>query len=282
MKACPTIIGFIFSSLLLIGCSSDDLDTESSIYYLIANNPPQQDLFANINKSDFIDSNGQQTNTTETLARCAILDEKGDQPCTISQLPFLASESLVPSKEQILSRLIVSDQWMADNFAQLLDDMSPALKADMYRLFASTTAIVIHRNIRPAFFWSFTGAIYLDPYYLWLTQAQKNSISQQSDFRADFGSDLAFTPLSYYSTSSGSSAFGSSNDRSPQQAMHALSALLFHELAHATDFFPAASVTATALDNIPVELVDIESTTSALLENTLSLNSETTSFAEGY
>ena len=261
---------------LFTGCGSDELDPNSSVYHLVSNSPPEQGIFANIDKTDFIDSNGSPTPASKTLARCAILDEDDDIPCTISTLPFLASESLTPSKEQILSRLIVSDRWMADNFAQLLDDMPASLQQDMYRLFASTTAIVIHKNIRPAFFWDTTGAIYLDPYYLWLTQAQKDSISQQDDYRAAFGAQLQFKHLSLYTlannaTPAGFPAFGSGLTRNPTEALYALSALLFHELAHATDFFPANTVAVTGIEQAPYQLVKINNTVSALINGILPL-----------
>jgi hypothetical protein len=161
---------------------------------------------------------------------------------------------------------------MADNFSTLLDLMP----ADMYNLFTSVTAIVIHNELRPAFFWSETGAIYIDPYYLWITQAQYNTISKDPDFRSDFGSELRFVGLARY-TKDGAHAFASGNTRSTNNTLYALSAVLFHELAHARDRFPTAEITSPNITLTPGELADamINPTASENLQSTYPLTNLT-------
>ncbi|NRB37862.1 MAG: hypothetical protein HRU20_05250 [Pseudomonadales bacterium] len=263
-----SLFAILITCIFLPACEKAPANNTGPAFHLISNDNFEEGPFAYIDKADFIDSQGQVTAHSQLLARCSVLDEHSDTPCDTQTLPFLASENLNPNTQQILNRLIVSDLWMADNFALLLQDMP----ADMYRLFASTTAIVIHREIRPAFFWSETGAIYLDPAYLWLTQTQKNSISQDADYRADFASQLKFINLARYSID-GDFAFGSNANRNTQQTLYALSALLFHELAHANDFFPPASVS-TAASKHPAEQLIIAHTASSLSNSSLPLQSD--------
>ncbi len=233
----------IVLTLLLCGCFGGD-DNE---YTGCINSSDYQD-FECINLKDFKNADGESTTESQTIANCTILSST-DSPCDLNTLPFIAAESTTPSKAQIMSRLIVSHAWMAENFSAMLDNMPP----DMYNLFASVTAIVIHDEIRPAFFWSDTGAIYIDPYYLWTTEAQYNTISLDPDYRSDFGDELNFISLTRY-TKNGAYAFATGNDRSETQTLYALSAVLFHELAHARDAFPVSVIVAPLGSSTPANI----------------------------
>jgi hypothetical protein len=106
----------------------------------------------------------------------------------------------------------------------------------------SVTAIVIGADIRPSFYSSGTGAIYLDPYYLWLDNAEKSTIAQAEDYRSGFDDALAFVSLSRYVQGNARAwefyDLAGTETRELDDLVLPLSALLFHELAHANDFFP--------------------------------------------
>jgi hypothetical protein len=239
----------VIFSLLVGACFHDDDDDAIG-----CNNSSDYLEFECINRNDFKSADGTSTPESQNIANCTILAST-DPFCDLNTLSFIAAESTAPTKEQIMSRVIVSHTWMAENFSDMLDAMPADMKTDMYNLFASVTAIVIHDEIRPAFFWGGTGAIYLDPYYLWTTQAQYNTISNDPDFRSDFGAKLGYMSFSRY-TNNGVYAFGSGNTRTETQTLHALSALLFHELAHARDAFPVSGIVAAAGNLTPGNIAE--------------------------
>ena len=235
MKSSYTFLLALFICVLLSSCGkgsdSDGKETGCSSYSDI----PE---FKCIQHSDFIGVDGAVTALTEQIAECTILHSK-DNLCPLGTLNFLANESSPPTRTQILSRLIASHPWMADNFKRLLESVPD----DMLYLFGSVTAIIIHSELRPAFFWPATGAIYLDPDYLWLTQEQLKTISTDADYRSDYGNALSYIGLSRYAKN-GSYAYGNADgSRTTLQTLYLLSDLLFHELAHAADYFPATNIT---------------------------------------
>jgi hypothetical protein len=156
--------------------------------------------------------------------------------CSLNRLPIISMETPNPTKEDILKRTIVSHKWMGDNFAVMLD----YLPDDIKKLFGAVTAVVISYDVRPAFYNSATGAIYLDPRYLWFTPKEASDILKKEDFRSDFGKSLQFLPawryvkdgklaIKYYS-------LDSNVTRTPDDIKLALARLLYHELAHANDY----------------------------------------------
>ena len=161
--------------------------------------------------------------------------------CTLANLPLLAQESISLSVSNIMDRVVVSHQWMGDRFKDFLvnnDDNN-----DFKRLLRATTAIVISYDIRPSFYWAATGAIYLDAENFWLTPQERDTINEAPDFRTDFGNDLQFyMPWRYvkdnqYATSS----FNREQriNRTSNDGFYRLASLLYHELAHANDYFPS-------------------------------------------
>ena len=78
--------------------------------------------------------------------------------CRLSTLPLLgqSAKGAIPTVEEVMQRVLVSNDWMGDNFERFLrfNDHSGQLR----RMLASTTAVVIGGRIRPSFYWSLTGA----------------------------------------------------------------------------------------------------------------------------
>ncbi|WP_299006221.1 hypothetical protein [uncultured Shewanella sp.] len=175
-----------------------------------------------------------------TLEQC-VYSNTLTQPCLLSSLPLIGQQSSQNAmKAAISNRLLVSHQWMGDNFMQFLEQMDP--QGDFLTLLQSVTAIVISSDIRPSFYWALTGAIYLDPDNLWLTANERDTISEEPDYRSQFGESLNFLiPWRYVKNNDYASEYYSIANRgarSLDSLTSDLASLLYHELAHANDYFP--------------------------------------------
>jgi hypothetical protein len=165
--------------------------------------------------------------------------------CTLAQTPLLAEEvkstSTTPSIEKIMDRVVVSHQWMGDRFKDFLTHNDT--NDDIKNLLRATTAIVISYDVRPSFYWAATGAIYLDAENFWLTPQERDTINEAPDFRADFGNDLQFVMPWRYVKNNDYASFSYSKSsrvtRTPAEGLYRLTSLMYHELAHANDFFPS-------------------------------------------
>ena len=156
--------------------------------------------------------------------------------CTVEELPFIAMSYPNPKISDVMSRVVVSHDWMAQRFATLLT----VLPEEVLTLLGSVTAIVIADNIRPSFYWTGSGAIYLDPASLWLTNAEKQTINQTPDYRSNFTSALSYDFFHRF-VKDGQSAYQyysltGSSERELDDIIVPMASLLFHELAHANDF----------------------------------------------
>lgn len=162
------------------------------------------------------------------------------EACTINQLPLIGQVSDNLDVDTILDRVLVSHDWMGDNFAAFLRQMDP--NSDFARLLQSVTAVVISYDVRPSFYWVVTGAIYLDPNDLWLTPMQRDTINEAPDYRSSFGNELNFImPWRYVKNNQYASQgfpITTRATRTLAQINPDLASLLYHELAHANDFFP--------------------------------------------
>lgn len=173
------------------------------------------------------------------LANCVYSNQLNDS-CTINTLPLIGQISSDLNRETILNRVLVSHDWMGDNFAAFLAQMDP--DSDFARLLQSVTAVVISYDVRPSFYWVVTGAIYLDPNDLWLTSSQRDTINEAPDYRSNFGNDLNFVMPWRYVKDNQYASLGVPitvrANRTLAQINPDLASLLYHELAHANDFFP--------------------------------------------
>ncbi|MDP7591894.1 MAG: hypothetical protein QF552_04225 [Litorilituus sp.] len=161
--------------------------------------------------------------------------------CTLAKLPLLAAESSTPTITNIMDRVVVSHQWMGDRFKAFMinnDDNN-----DFKHLLRATTAIVISYDVRPSFYWAATGAIYLDAKNFWLTPDERDTINEAPDYRSDFGKDLQFVmPWRYVKDNDYADDYFAVEDRltrTTNDGFYRLASLLYHELAHANDFFPS-------------------------------------------
>jgi len=143
----------------------------------------------------------------------------------------------------VMQRVLVSHDWQAEVFERFLREQDAS--GDLRRMLAATTAVVIGGRIRPAFYWSATGAIYLDATFLWLTPEQRDTVSEAPDPRSDYGRDLQYSsPWRYvkdnaFATPARPVLARASRDLAEIRVE--LGRLLYHELTHAGDFFPPSS-----------------------------------------
>ncbi|TDG15728.1 hypothetical protein E2F43_05750 [Seongchinamella unica] len=178
------------------------------------------------------------------------------QLCSLATLPFIGQQAASPSVEEVLARTVVSHPWMGRRFEQVLR----ALPQDMLPLFRGATAVVIGADIRPAFYTSATGAIYLDPQDLWLTPEERQTIDWAPDYRTEYGHDLNF--ISYDLYISGSEAawtpaylYEEFESRTLQDILLPVATLLVHELAHANDAVAPALLGLVSDDETVLEAV---------------------------
>ena len=169
------------------------------------------------------------------------------QSCTLNRLPTLGMEVVSPTVEDIRGRLLVSHPWMADRFIEVLD----RLPDEMYQLFGAVTAVVIDDDIRPSYYQPLTGAIYLDPYGLWLDDAERSVISTVEDYRGDYIRQMSYLPFWRYT-----SPDVEDGPRSLTTITLDMARLLFHELAHANDLFPPSTYAAVDTSQRIYDVID--------------------------
>ncbi|MFQ6372370.1 PKD domain-containing protein [Shewanella sp. YIC-542] len=162
--------------------------------------------------------------------------------CTLSALPLIGQETADNhiDKAAIMNRVLVSHDWMGQNFEAFLDTLDT--HSDFAKLLQSVTAIVISYDVRPSFYWVVTGAIYLDPEDLWLSASERDTINEAPDYRSAYGEDLQFlVPWRYVKNNDYASVYRNPvlrQSRTLTELAPDLASLLYHELAHANDYFP--------------------------------------------
>jgi hypothetical protein len=186
------------------------------------------------------------------LVRCAYdAAQRDSNLCPLTQLPFLAQQSagVLPTVEQVMDRVLVSHDWLGRNFEDFLTTQDA--NGDFRRMLMSTTAVVLGTHVRPSFYYAATGAIYLDADNLWLTPAERDTVSEVPDFRSDFDRELAYSGLWRY-VQNNRSIFvffdpRSRVNRDVTVLLNETGWLMFHELGHALDFLPPTQY--ASLDN---------------------------------
>lgn len=175
------------------------------------------------------------------LRRC-VYNNTVNSACNFSTLPLLGQVITQPTVDDVLDRLLVSHDWMGHRLKQYLENSVAA--EDMLRLFRGTTAIVISYDVRPSFYWVATGAIYLDARNFWVTPEERDTLNDVPDFRSNFGNELQFimpwryvrNGQDYLQRSAYPRELRLSREFADVEAD--ITWLLYHELAHANDFFP--------------------------------------------
>jgi hypothetical protein len=162
--------------------------------------------------------------------------------CTFGTLPLIGQDISSPTVQDIMDRTLVSHAWMGERFQQYLEQSLAG--PDMLQLLRGVTAVVISYDVRPSFYWTATGAIYLDADNFWLTPEERDTLNEAPDFRSGFSSDLSFRIFWRYIKDNQAYMPGrqfpiAARESRTFDVLEAdISWLMYHELAHANDFFP--------------------------------------------
>ncbi|MCA0892907.1 hypothetical protein [Microbulbifer agarilyticus] len=181
----------------------------------------------------------------DALSQCVYSNRlTSNNLCSLRTLPIIGLTSNAPTVDQIMDHVVVSHDWMGERFERFISELDPY--GDFALMLRSVTAIVISSDVRPSFYWSLTGAIYLDPDSLWLTPGERDVINEQPDFRSGFGSDLQYvTPWRYVKNNNYAFPLYPVYLRESRSFFDLevdLGSLLYHELAHANDAMPQALI----------------------------------------
>jgi len=200
-----------------------------------------------------------------------------DYSCDLQTLPLIGMENSVPDITTIMERVVVSHDWMGQRFEEILSQ----LPSEILPLFKAVTAIIIDSNIRPSFYTTETGAIYIDPRYLWLSVAEKQTINTAEDYRSSFSDPLKFKVLNRYLINDARAyqnfSLTDTSTRDLNDIELAFARLMLHELAHANDFIPVDSYTGLSSEQNVIDAVRslASERTSNKLSQQLPLSSET-------
>lgn len=182
-----------------------------------------------------------------------------DGDCLLSELPFLGQDSATATVDLIMQRVAVSHPWMALRFREALATQPP----ELLQMARSITAVIIGSEVRPSFYNPTTGAIYLDPEFLWLTPAERATINPTPDARIEFGRDMQFRAIWRYVIDNDYAypfyPRSFSGSRTLDDTRIALGRLLAHELAHAGDFSPPAMLTNLSRNQTVAAAIDAQS-----------------------
>lgn len=165
--------------------------------------------------------------------------------CTLGMLPLLAQDTAgdTPTVERVMSRVLVSHDWLGRNFEAFLRTQDT--QGDFRRMLNSVTAIVLSTQVRPSFYYAGTGAIYLDGDSFWLTPEERDTVNEAPDYRSDFGNGLQFDSLWRY-VQNGKSIFAYFDPRARitrtmDDVRNESAWLMYHELSHALDYLPPSA-----------------------------------------
>ncbi len=175
--------------------------------------------------------------------------------CDFTTLPLVGMETSNPQLDDVLDRVVISHDWMGQRFLEHMQRMP----TDMLRMFRGVTAVVISANVRPAYYLRTTGAIHIDPDFLWLRRSEKSTISRLPDFRADFGAELSLVYSAHYLDGSDFGwpfySLDDNRERTLDDSERPFAWVMFHELAHANDFSPPGRMGALDPSDSMIEAV---------------------------
>jgi hypothetical protein len=189
---------------------------------------------------------------TNVLARCSYdvslyyRSDSNTSLCPAATLPLLQADVApggTPTVDQVMSRVLVSHDFLGANFKKFLETQDT--NGDFRRMLNAVSTIVIGSHVRPSFYQPATGAIYLDANYLWLTPEQRDVVTEVPDYRLAFDDALNFTSLGRQVKNNDYARMAYPSDervtRPESDLIVGLGRLLYHELAHAGDYFAPAS-----------------------------------------
>jgi hypothetical protein len=154
--------------------------------------------------------------------------------CDFDTLPLLGQQYPSPGVTAIMRRLVVTHDWMARRFEQVLRRLPP----EFLQLFRPLSAVVIGDDIRPAYFDVYGPSIRIDPGYLWVTAEERSTVSQEADYRSAYARRVNFSDRWRYvrNGARATAPLDSDGNSTIEDVTLTMASLLAHELAHAGDF----------------------------------------------
>ncbi len=186
----------------------------------------------------------------QPLRDCLAVGGADFEPCDFTTLPPLARELGTPTADDLAERLLVSEPWMGERLLAVLE-----AAPDSLTWAASVTGIVVGAGIAPSFLSVRTGAIYLDARHLAITEEEWRQASGGADRRGVHADELLFVATWAYDVPAQAEGFDALLPRA--------AAVMYHELAHALDRFPAAALAAADAGATPREFADARHADSA-------------------
>lgn len=177
-----------------------------------------------------------KSNYSKQIQKCIYAREK-ENSCTFSELPLIGMEKKEITIDLILNRTLISHDYLGFTFKEILKRMPQ----ETLQLFGAVNAIVISDKINPSFYTSSTGAIYLSGRYFWTNQEEKMQMTTVKDYRSGFSSALSFADYNgYIKNKEPIDEIDHLKTRTYDEIFFPIARLLFHELAHANDYFPSS------------------------------------------
>ncbi|MDG1814735.1 MAG: hypothetical protein P8H22_01385 [Glaciecola sp.] len=234
-----------------LGVRNTEIDDDDGYFPRYSENIVSENMFAFAPDSPY----------AQAVERCVYTNQI-NRSCNFSELPLIGMQTMTPSIDDIMDRVLVSHAWMGERFRQYLTDS--AVGPDMLRLLRGVTAIVISYEVRPSFYWAVTGAIYLDADNFWLTPLERDTLNEIPDYRSGFGAELQFImPWRYVKDNDyypqGSYPVVERGSRNFADLEADISWLMYHELGHANDFFPPARWSSLSLNTSPLATINMSS-----------------------
>jgi hypothetical protein len=172
----------------------------------------------------------EEDRRSDVLVYCTVMI-RGNDACSFNDLPLIGMETDNPTVDDIMSRAVVTHPWMATRLQDLLEIMPP----EVLLMMRGATAIVVSSGINVSYYTAQTGAMYLSAEGMWLTQAEEAVLTDEPDER--IASQRRFKWLMLWRYVEGDTDIRSFS-RSLTSLKRSTTALLFHELAHANDYYP--------------------------------------------
>lgn len=237
MKSKILLLSHLFI-LVIVGCSKN-----KSI-------PNDHGAISALENKSFFDSVGSvkpvnpSSMYAEAMSKCIYADED-EKSCLMSTLPLIGLGKTTITVNDIMNRTLVSHDFMATAFRQVLIRMPP----EVLQMFGAVNAVVISDKINPSFYLTSAGAIFLSGRMFWSNVEEWEKMEHPKDDREAFGTSLQFTTDHDYIKNRQSIMTTAKREvRTYDEMVLPLARLLFHELTHANDWFPKSLYTSAQFD----------------------------------
>lgn len=164
------------------------------------------------------------------LLICSYPDTE-EKSCVVKELPLLEMNPQKISVNDILNRTLVTHQFLGEKFKQVLLKMPPETLA----LFGAVNGIVISSEVSTNAYWARSGFIYLSARLFCRSKDECQTLSKENDIQklpVKFVNDYIYNQKSIWDESI----------QDDQILLYKVAATLFHELAHANDYFEPSYV----------------------------------------